>query len=125
MQDAALVPDNARLEKRCSLDNGRHVFMPTSTGFATSQLDKLSVEVIIEILLQLDIPSPTCFRSLSCYAIQFVNSVRQWYTAITEHCLDIIRAIVSIQAHAFTATLYGMLCTTQCFTCNRFGNSIW
>jgi len=63
MQDAALPQSDPgrcvtrKLEKRCPLDNGRHVCMPIPTGPATSRLDRLSVEVIIEILLQLNIPS--------------------------------------------------------------------
>jgi len=45
--------------------------------------------------------------------MQLVNAIRQ-YAAIIEHCLDIIRAIVGIQAYAFDcATLYGTLCTTH------------
>ena len=44
-----------------------------STGFATSQLDKLSIEMIIEILFQLNIPSLTCFHSLSRHAMQSVT----------------------------------------------------
>jgi len=99
--------------------------MSISTCFSTSQLNRLSIEVIIEILLQLDNPSLTRFRSLSCRAMQFVDSVRQ-YTAIIEHCPDIIRTIISIQADAFDcATLYRTLRTTQCSTCNRFGNSLY
>ena len=48
----SLTLDNAQLENRYPLNNGRHVCMPISTGFSTSQLDRLSVEVIIETLLQ-------------------------------------------------------------------------
>ena len=96
--------------------------MPISTGFVTSQLDRLSIEVIIEILLRLNNPFPTCFR---CRALQFVDPVRQ-YTAIIEHCPDILRAIVSIRADAFDCvTLYRALFTTQCSTFNRFGNYLY
>ena len=95
-----------------------------SAGYATDRLDRLPVELVIEILLQLDIPSLTRFRSLSHRAMQLVNSVRQ-YTAIIKHCPNIIHAIVSIQGDAFDCrTLYRTLCTTRCSTCNRFGNLI-
>jgi len=97
--------------------------MPNSAGFTTSQLDRLSMK---EILLQLDIPSLTRFRSLSHRAMQFVNSVCQWYTAIIEHCPDIIRTIVSIQVDASgCAKLYRTLFTTQCSTYNRFGDYLY
>jgi len=77
------------------------------------QLDRLPVELIIDVLLQLDIPSLTWFRGLNRRAMQLVNSVRQ-YTTIINHCPNIIRAIVSIQADAFDCgTLYRTLCTTR------------
>ena len=117
--------DNAQLETRCPLDNGRHDCTPISTCFSTNKLDRLPVELLIEVLLRLDIPSLTRFRSLNRRTMALVNSVRQ-YTAIIEHCPNIIRAIVSIHADAFDCgTLYGTLCTSRCFTCNRFGDHLY
>jgi hypothetical protein len=117
--------DNAQLEKRCPLDNGRHDCTPTSTCFATNQLDRLPLELLIEVLVQLDIPSLTRFRGLNRRTMELVNSVHE-YTAIIEHCPNIIRAIVSIQADAFDCgTLYRTLCTSRCFTCNRFGDHLY
>ena len=117
--------DEAQLETRCPLDNGRHNCTPISTCFATNQLDRLPVELLIEVLLRLDIPSLTRFRSLNRHTMELVNSVHQ-YTAIIEHCPNIIRAIVSIQADAFDcSTLYRTLCTSRCFTCNRFGDHLY
>ena len=96
--------------------------MPISTGSVTSQLDKLSLQVIIAVVLLLDIPSLTRFCSFSHCIMQLVNSVRQ-YTSIIDHCPDIIRAIMSIQADALhCATLYRTLSTTRCSICNCFGN---
>ena len=119
--------DNAQLETRCPLDNGRHDCTPISisTCFVTNQLDRLPVELLIEVLLQLDIPSLTRFRGLNRRAMELVNSVHQ-YTAIIKHCPNIIRAIVSIQADAFDCgTLYRTLCTSRCFTCNLFGDHLY
>jgi hypothetical protein len=117
--------DDAQLETRCPLDNGRHDFTPISTYFATNQLDRLPLELLIEVLLQLDIPSLTRFRGLNRRTMELVNSVHQ-YTAIIEHCPNIVRAIVSIQADAFDCgTLYRTLCTSRCFTCNRFGDHLY
>ena len=123
MRDNTL--DDAQLETRCPLDNGRHDCTPISTSFSTNQLDRLPLELLIEVLLQLDIPSLTRFRSLNRCAMKLVNSIHQ-YTAIIEHCSDIIRAILSIQADAFDcSTLYRTLCTGRCFTCSRFGNYLY
>jgi hypothetical protein len=117
--------DDAQLETRCPLDNGRHDCTPISTCFSTNQLDRLPLELLIEVLLQLDIPSLTRFRGLNRFAMELVNSVHQ-YTAIIEHCPNIIRAIVSIQADGFDCgTLYRTLCTSRCFTCNRFGDHLY
>ena len=117
--------DDAQLETQCPLDNGQYDCTPISTCFATNQLDRFPVEVIIEVLLRLDIPSLTRFRSLNRRAMELVNSVLQ-YTTIIEHCPDIIRAIVSIQADAFDcSTLYKTLCTSRCSTCNHFGNYLY
>ena len=125
MRDNTL--DDAQLETRCPLDNGRHdCLKPISTPcFPANQLDRLPLELLIEVLLQLDIPSLTRFRGLNSRTMELVNSVHQ-YTAIIEHCPNIIRAIVSIQADAFDcSTLYRTLCTSRCFTCNRFGDHLY
>jgi hypothetical protein len=117
--------DDAQLETRCPLDNGRHDCTSSSTCFSTSQLDRLPLELLIKILLQLDIPSLTRFRSLNRRAMELVNSVHE-YTAIIKHCPNIVRAIVSIEADAFDCdTLYRTLCTSRCFTCNRFGDHLY
>lgn len=117
--------DDAQLEIRCPLDNGRHDCKTISTCFPANQLDRLPLELLIEVLLQLDIPSLTRFRCLSRRTMELVNSVRQ-YTAIIEHCPNIIRAIVSIQADGFDCdTLYRTLCTSRCSTCNLFGDHLY
>ena len=117
--------DHAQLETRCPLDIGRHDCTPISTCLFTNQLDRLPLELLIEVLLQLDIPSLTRFRGLNRRAMELVNSVHP-YTAIIKHCPNIIRAIVSIQADGFDcSTLYRTLCTSRCFTCNRFGDHLY
>ncbi|KAJ3571816.1 hypothetical protein NP233_g3496 [Leucocoprinus birnbaumii] len=117
--------DDAQLETRCPLDNGRHDCTSISTCLSAGQLDGLPLELVVEVLLQLDIPSLTRFRGLNRRTMELANSVRQ-YTAIIEHCPNIIRAIVSIQADAFDCgTLYRTLCTSQCSTCNHFGDHLY
>ncbi|KDR68846.1 hypothetical protein GALMADRAFT_935929 [Galerina marginata CBS 339.88] len=117
--------DNAQLETRCPLDNGRHDCTPISAFSSTNRLDRLPLELLVEVLLQLDIPSLTRFRGLNRHAMELVNSVHQ-YTAIIKHCPNIIRAIISIQADAFDCrALYRTLCTSRCSTCDRFGNFLY
>ena len=119
--------DDAQLEVRCPLDNGRHdcTLVPQAICHSTNQLDRLPVELLVEILLQLDIPSLTRFRCLSRRGMALVNALPQ-YTAILKHCPNIIRAIVSIQADGFDCgTLYRTLCTSQCSTCNQFGDHLY
>ncbi|KZT08250.1 uncharacterized protein LAESUDRAFT_736119 [Laetiporus sulphureus 93-53] len=109
--------DDAQLETRCPLDNGLHDCTPISTCSP--------LELLIEVLLQLDIPSLTRFRGLNRRTMELVNSVHQ-YTAIIEHCSNTIRAIVSIEADTFDCgKLYGTLCTSRCYTCNRFGDHLY
>ncbi|KAG6848767.1 hypothetical protein H0H93_014292 [Arthromyces matolae] len=117
--------DDAQLETRCPLDNGRHDCTSIPTRFSVGHLDRFPLELISEVLLHLDIPSLTRFRVLNRRTMELVNSIRQ-YTAIIQHCPNIIRAIVSIQADAFDCgTLFRTLCTIQCSTCNRFGDHLY
>jgi hypothetical protein len=119
------ILDEAQLETRCPLDNGRHDCTPISTCFSTNELDRLPLELLVEVLLQLDIPSLTRFRGVSRRAMELVNSVHE-YTTIIKHCPNIIRAIVGIQADAFDCgTLYRTLCTSRCSTCNLFGDHLY
>ncbi|KAJ3965896.1 hypothetical protein EV361DRAFT_809938 [Lentinula raphanica] len=117
--------DQAQLETRCPLDNGRHDCTSTPARYTVNRLDKFPLELLTEVLLQLDIPSLTRFRAVNHRTMELVNSIRQ-YAAIIQHCPNIIRAIVSIQADGFDcATLYNTLCTTRCSTCNHFGDHLY
>lgn len=100
--------DNAQLETRCPLDNGRHAAasIPHPACHSAGQLDQLPAELVLQVLLQIDIPSLTRFRSVNRRAMELVDSVRQ-YAALIQHCPNIVRAIVSIQADSFDCgTLY-------------------
>ncbi|KAF8055628.1 hypothetical protein FPV67DRAFT_1567466 [Lyophyllum atratum] len=101
--------DDAQLEPWCPLHNGRHDCTPISIAYP---------QVLTEVLLRLGIPSFDSLRGLNCRAMELVNSVRQYITII-EHCPNIIRAIVSIQADAFDCgTLYRTLyCRRVCYFC--------
>jgi hypothetical protein len=66
--------DDAQLETRCPLDNGQHNCTSISPRFAPGQLDRLPLEVLIEVLLRLDVPLLTRFRSLNRRTMELVNS---------------------------------------------------
>lgn len=119
--------DNAQLETRCPLDNGRHAAasIPHPACHSAGQLDQLPAELVLQVLLQIDIPSLTRFRSVNRRAMELVDSVRQ-YAALIQHCPNIVRAIVSIQADSFDCgTLYRTLSTSRCSTCERFGDHLY
>ncbi|WPG97946.1 Hypothetical protein R9X50_00072900 [Acrodontium crateriforme] len=110
--------DDAQLATRCPLDNGRHQHQPRHSA---GRVDLLSLELIAEILLELDLPTVTAFRSVNRRAMQLVDSIHE-YRKLWEHCPNILRAIISIDARHFTCrTLYKTLSATRCDTCDRFG----
>ncbi|EFY95163.1 hypothetical protein X797_010146 [Metarhizium robertsii] len=114
--------DDARLETRCPLDNGRHHGQPK---YPAGRLDLLPTELITYVLLALDLPSLTAFRRVNRRAMSLVDSLHQ-YRMIFEHCPDILRAIVSIDAKYFDcASLFNTLSTTKCATCDRFGGYLY
>lgn len=114
--------DDAWLETRCPLDNGRHTGQPKEPA---GRLDRLPVELVAEILLTLDLPSLTAFRRVNRRAMGLVTSLHQ-YLKVVEHCPDILRAIVSIDAKHFDcATLFRTLSTSKCATCDHFGGYLY
>ena len=117
--------DNAQLETRCPLDNGRYADVSILSRYSAGQLDQLPAELLIQVLLQIDIPSLTRFRRVNRRAMELVDSVPQ-YAALIKHCPNIIRAILSIQADAFDCgTLCSTLSTNRCSTCERFGDHLY
>jgi len=62
-----------------------------------------TLELLIEFVLQLGIPSLTRFYGLNRCTMELLNLDHQ-YTTIIEHCPNPVRAIVSIQADAFNCT---------------------
>ncbi|XXG96419.1 hypothetical protein Hte_002701 [Hypoxylon texense] len=114
--------DDARLESRCPLDNGRHRGQPRHS---VGQLDMLPPEIVTEILLALDLPTLTTFRRVNCRAMSLVDSLRQ-YDMVFKHCPDVLRAIISINAKHFDCkTLYQALSTSKCEYCDRIGGYLY
>ncbi|KAK4113083.1 hypothetical protein N656DRAFT_789178 [Canariomyces notabilis] len=115
--------DDAHLETRCPLDNGRHNGQPKHS---VGRLDLLPYELISQVLLALDLPSRTAFRRVNRRAMGLVDSLHE-YQMVLKHCPNILRAIISINAKHFDlATLYRTLCTTKCAACNgSFGSYLY
>ncbi|KAM0327406.1 hypothetical protein ACHAQA_005692 [Verticillium albo-atrum] len=117
--------DDAQLETRCPLDKGRHANASIPVHISAGQLDQLPAELLIQVLLQIDIPSLIHFRRVNRRAMGLVDSVPQ-YAALIKHCPNIIRAILSIRADAFDCdTLYRTLSTHRCSACQRFGDHLY
>ena len=117
--------DDARLVTRCPLDKGRCTDASIPARHPAGHLDRLPAELLLQVLLYTDLPSLTAFRRLNRRAMDLVDSIPQ-YAAIIKHCPDIIRAIISIQADAFSCdVLYKTLSTTGCSTCERFGDHLY
>ncbi|KAF6792986.1 F-box domain-containing protein [Colletotrichum sojae] len=113
--------DGAQLAKRCPLDNGRHTDASIPPRYSAGQLDCLPPELLLSVLLSIDIPSLTRFRSVNRRAMDLVDSVPE-YAAMIKRCPDVIRAVVSIQADAFDCrTLHATLKTSWCSTCEYLG----
>ncbi|KAG9253166.1 uncharacterized protein F5Z01DRAFT_624272 [Emericellopsis atlantica] len=117
--------DNAQLETRCPLDDGRLADASIPGRRSAGQLDQLPAELLIMVLLHIDIPSLIHFRRVNRRALELVDSIPQ-YAALIKQCPNIIRAILSIQADAFDCgTLYRTLSTHRCSTCQRFGDHLY
>ncbi|KAF4430546.1 F-box domain, cyclin-like protein [Fusarium austroafricanum] len=117
--------DDAQLTTRCPLDNGRYIDASTPLRSSAGRLDHLPAELLTQILLYTDLPSLTRFRRVNRRTMELVDSLPQ-YNAIIKHCPNIIRAILSIQADAFSCdVLYTTLSTTRCSTCKRFGDHLY
>ncbi|KAI1414113.1 hypothetical protein F5Y13DRAFT_21962 [Hypoxylon sp. FL1857] len=117
-----LTLDEADLETRCPLDNGRHSIRPRES---LGQLDVLPFELLSDILLTLDLPTLTVFRRVNFQAMHVVNSLHQ-YKMISKHCINVLRAAVSLEAASFDCrTLYETLRTRKCGNCHRFGSYLY
>ncbi|KAK3695738.1 hypothetical protein B0T22DRAFT_456100 [Podospora appendiculata] len=114
--------DDAELETRCPLDNGRHVIHPkTSVG----QLDLLPVELIYQVLGLLDIPTLTTFRRVNQRAMHLVDSLPP-YRRLWTSCPDIFRAVVSINAASFSCEALSQALTREkCESCSLFGGYLY
>lgn len=119
---------DAKLEKQCPLDNGRHATHRQPGAeyeYSAGQLHLLPLELITDILLALDIPSLTTFRRVNRCAMNLVDSLRQC-RMILEHCPNVLRAILSVRASSFNCRfLYATLTGSKRGSCHRFGGYVY
>jgi hypothetical protein len=106
------------LSLHCPLDNDRHTFQPT---YSLAQLSLLSLELVIDVILRLDILSLTAFRMVNKGARHVVDTTTQ-YQMIFRHWPNILRSSISTEARYFELrTLYEALREWKCVTCGDFG----
>lgn len=117
--------DDAHLETRCLLDNGRHTTPSQhSARQLVGALGLLPLELISEILLWLDVPILTSFRRVNHRAMELVDSLHQ-YRMILKHCPNVLR-VISLNANFFACrVLFNALLTTKCSSCDRFGGYLY
>ncbi|KAK3337776.1 hypothetical protein B0T19DRAFT_82409 [Cercophora scortea] len=114
--------DDAQLEARCPLDNGRHILQPKTR---VGQLDRLPIELINQVLGMLDIPTLTNFRRVNQRAMHLVDSLPQ-YRRLWTFCPNILRAAISINAASFSCeTLFQTLTREKCESCGSFGGYLY
>lgn len=114
--------DDADLDTRCPLNNGRH---STKPQYSVGQLDALPLEIVAEILLALDLPTLTTFQRVNRRAMSLIDSLHP-YGIVLKHCPNVLCAIISIDANSFDCrTLYKTLSTNKCKTCERFGGYLY
>ncbi|RDA83181.1 hypothetical protein CP532_6445 [Ophiocordyceps camponoti-leonardi (nom. inval.)] len=119
--------DDAQLATRCPLDNMRRADDAAAkpARYSVGQLDQLPAELLVQVLVQVDVPSLTDFRRVNRRAMELVDSITQ-YSAIIKHCPNIIRAIVSIRANAYDCNaLFRTLSSKKCSTCQHFGDHLY
>lgn len=115
--------DDNDLDEHIPLDNGYHKTHPsTDLGI----LDRLPLELLTDILLQVDLQALTGFRRVNQRAMQVVDSVPQ-YDAIVEHAPNSLRALLTVNKgrNVNCLELYDKMCTFKCETCGEFGGFLY
>lgn len=124
--DGAVI-DVDELRRRCPLDQS------SASGRAScsndraltqslSQLDRLPLETMQQILEDLDLQTLTNFRLVNQRAMSVIDSIPRYRDIIT-HIPDALRAMLStkLARHFKLIHLYSELCSPDCFLCGSFG----
>jgi hypothetical protein len=115
--------DENDLVRLCPLDNGRHQINPIHY---LGVLDRLPLELLIDIFTQVDLLSLTSFRRINQRAMQVIDSIPP-YQAVIKHSIIPLRAILSVELRsAITCQgLFQTLQTPNCENCGDFGGFIY
>jgi len=102
---------------------------PTSRSQATTlgEIDRLPLELIHNILLQLDVTTTFCMRQTNVRARQIVNGLHE-FRVITTHATNPLCALLRTQLASNVTLLafYRLLCTQKCPICaNSHGNLVY
>lgn len=112
----------------CPLDNGKHTNSDTTTTADKSlgHLERLPLELINMVLMQLDIRSLTDFRRVNRRAMQTIDNIPQ-YGKIVTHAPISLQGTLSIGSGRYFSCqdLYKALCTANCETCGKTGGYLY
>lgn len=103
------------------------LFTPREPTTALGKLDRLPLELINKICLQLDIASLLCFRQINARAWQILNVLHEYRIVIT-HALNPLRAVLRTQSTLSVTLLdvYQLLCTQKCSLCGAdYGDLVY
>lgn len=88
-------------------------------------LDKLPIELLSKVLLELHVPALIAFRCVNRTTVAIVDAL-PGFRRVVETCVDVIRAIVATKATFFSFdTLYRRLSTRDCVKCGSFGGYLY
>ena len=104
-------------------------FRPSQPLRSLGQIDKLPLELLSEVLLDLDVPTLVAFRCVNRHALAVVDSLPK-FCRVLENCANVIylpiRAVVATKAKSFTFnTLHNSLSMRDCIRCGRFGGYLY
>jgi F-box domain len=98
---------------------------PSQPLHSLGQFDKLPLELLSEVLLELDVPTLVAFRCVNRHAMTLVDSFPK-FCRVVDNCATVIRAIVATKANSFTFnTLHNSLSMRDCVGCGRFGGYLY
>lgn len=97
--------DDARLGTCCPLDDDRYATQPSRS---LEKLDELSLELLSEILLGLDIPILIGFRRVNRRAMAVVSSSLQYRKTI-EQCPDVLLLWRIVDVFSFVRVIIGIV----------------
>lgn len=115
--------DEKDLARRCPLDNSRH---DSASECDVGNLDKLPLELLSAVLVEVHLDSLTNFRRVNHRAMEVVDSVPE-YKAIVYYAPNTLRGILAIETGTWIScqTLYDKLCTAECEHCGDFGGYLY